>query len=183
MQSFPRWDRRNPDGDLRGRRTPIRSESAMFSAGSDDSYSDGGEVLPMSSPVVESNPESRGVNGAPLQRSASRASLTSLAGADWSFKAVDERYLLPLFSNSVASRSSNARRASRRAALGLAPDGATSRDESDPDFDEGGDDETHTPSRADFTGSVSNFFGMQTSGVTGQPRGTPPDPGQKSSPR
>lgn len=186
-----RWDRRNPDRDLRDRRTPVRSGSATFSAGSEDSYSDGGEVLPMSSPVVDSHAESGGYgpNGTPLQRSLSRASLTNLAGADWSFKAVDERYLLPLFSNSVASRSSNARRASRRAAMGL-DEVDSPRDESDGDFGDGVDeDRTGSSRRKDFTASVSNFFSSQasngrsnSSATTGQLKGATSDPGG-SSPR
>lgn len=188
-----RWDRRN-DGDLRGRRTPVRPGSTMFSAGSDeDSYSDGGEVLPMSSPVADSHPESSSYtnpSGVPLERTASRASITSLTGADWSFKAVDERYLLPLFSNSVASRSSNARRASRRAALGLGPDGAnTSRDETDGEYEDETEDGGQPTARGgDFTRSVSNFFGLHDgSGRSGGPgakglaRGTP-ETNQRSSP-
>lgn len=178
------WDRRNPDGDLRDRRTPTRLGSATFSAGSDeDSYSDGGEVLPMSSPVVGTHAESSGT--APLERSTSRASLTSLAGADWSFKAVDERYLLPLFSNSVASRSFNARKASRRAALGLNPEGAgPSRDDSEVDYDDIADE--RAGGGGDFTGSVSNFFGVGGRSVSGgstNAQSRTPEVGPKSSAR
>ncbi|KAF8308359.1 hypothetical protein DL93DRAFT_2086952 [Clavulina sp. PMI_390] len=132
----------------------------------------------MSSPANEGHGDSSRSNGgaaAPLERISSRASLTNLAGQDWSFKAVDERYLLPLFSNSVASRSSNARRASRRAAMGANADGATqSREESDLEYDEGGD-EDHGAFRGDFTTSVSNFFGRAG---TSNP-GNPSDSGQK----
>lgn len=165
-------------------------------SGSDeDSYSDGAEVLPMSSPVVASHAESNSYASpsvVPLERTTSRASISSLTGADWSFKAVDERYLLPLFSNSVASRSSNARRASRRVALGLGPDGANTTRESDEEHEDGADEGGQSAPRepgGDFTRSVTSFFGLQDgprrgsgNGSKGQSRAIPSDSNERSSP-
>jgi len=163
-------------------------------SGSDeDSYSDGAEVLPMSSPVLASHAESNSYatpSGVPLERTASRASISSLTGADWSFKAVDERYLLPLFSNSVASRSSNARRASRRVALGLGPDGAHTTRESDGEHEDGAEEVGQSAARelgGDFTRSVNSFFGLQDgrgsgAGSKGQSKSIPTDSNERSSP-
>ncbi|KAI0262726.1 Sodium/hydrogen exchanger family-domain-containing protein [Gloeopeniophorella convolvens] len=80
--------------------------ASVFSAASSDSYdydSDGGEVLPLAAPAHAHAPPSPGAG----------------AGAEdgrW-FQALDERYLLPLFSNATASRTFHARRA-RRAGAG-----------------------------------------------------------------
>lgn len=101
----------------------------MFDAGSSDS--DGNEVLPMSrnppqynhhyqasrdldnihsNSVGTNGPGTTGPMGAlTLMPSASTTSLRQ-AGEAW-FHAIDERYLLPLFSNAVASRTFHARRA------------------------------------------------------------------------
>jgi sodium/hydrogen exchanger-like protein 6/7 len=84
----------------------------VFSAASSESFdSDIGEVLPMASPLVgESQPREGGAG----------------VGEDgkW-FQALDERYLLPLFSNATASRTFHARKARRSAsgpgALGSTP--------------------------------------------------------------
>jgi solute carrier family 9 (sodium/hydrogen exchanger), member 6/7 len=81
------------------------SPQGIFSAASSDSFdSDIGEVLPM----APTDP----IGGHPPRQSGG-----SSAGEDgkW-FQALDERYLLPLFSNATASRTFNARRASRRLA-------------------------------------------------------------------
>ena len=86
------------------------SPQGIFSAASSDSFdSDIGEVLPMAStdPIIGHPPRPNGGNG------------SAGVGEDgkW-FQALDERYLLPLFSNATASRTFNARRASRRLASG-----------------------------------------------------------------
>ncbi|KAF5366804.1 hypothetical protein D9758_006575 [Tetrapyrgos nigripes] len=72
-----------------------------FSAASSDSDSDG-EVLPL----AETSHEPGAMNGGRAPR--------SVLGEDgkW-FQAIDERYLLPLFSNATASRTFHARRARR----------------------------------------------------------------------
>jgi len=130
------WDRR-PGGPV--------------DAGSDEeSYSDGGEVLPLSTAATQSQSHHYAA-----QEGGSGSRTPS--GGEWTFAALDERYLLPLFTNSVASRSFNARKAGRRAAMGLAPEGETSRDHSE---DEGGnlDDPARRVIR-DLTGGMSNFLG------------------------
>ena len=86
------------------------SPQGIFSAASSDSFdSDIGEVLPMASadPIIGHPPRPSGTIG------------SAGVGEDgkW-FQALDERYLLPLFSNATASRTFNARRASRRLASG-----------------------------------------------------------------
>ncbi|KAH7927551.1 sodium/hydrogen exchanger [Leucogyrophana mollusca] len=85
--------------------------NAIFSAASSESYDSDVEVLPMASTSAEAEAgspggERRDANGAVL-------------GEDgkW-FQALDERYLLPLFSNATASRTFHARRA-RRSASGV----------------------------------------------------------------
>ena len=102
--------------------SPVRSAS-IFSAASSDSYdSDGGEVLPLAS--TSSNPHKRmasaggngGVDPDPGTDSSSPAA-AAVAGersedGKW-FQAIDERYLLPLFSNATASRTFYAKRMRR----------------------------------------------------------------------
>ncbi|PAV15983.1 sodium hydrogen exchanger [Pyrrhoderma noxium] len=76
----------------------------IFSASSSESYdSDSGEVLPLATP--------------PGTSSGRRTSQVGGAGTEgkW-FQAIDERYLLPLFSNATASRTFHARRQKRRMA-------------------------------------------------------------------
>ncbi|KAL5520195.1 hypothetical protein ACEPAG_9408 [Sanghuangporus baumii] len=84
----------------------------IFSASSSDSYDSDNEVLPLASSAATNGP-----SGGP--RESYRASLTRLNGAlvegKW-FQTLDERYLLPLFSNATASRTFHARRQRRSAA-------------------------------------------------------------------
>ncbi|KAF8900437.1 hypothetical protein CPB84DRAFT_1847235 [Gymnopilus junonius] len=85
--------------------SPTTQGNAIFSSSSSDSYdSDAGEQGSSS--------------GAPPRQSLT-ASMMGLGGEDgkW-FQTIDERYLLPIFSNATASRTFHARRA-RRAASGL----------------------------------------------------------------
>ena len=82
----------------------LNSPTRVWSA--DEYDSDGGDVLPMSR--GERPPVAGGL------RHKSEA---------W-FHAIDERYLMPLFSNAVASRTFHARRANRRAGLARERDGA-----------------------------------------------------------
>ena len=82
------------------------SPSAIFSTASSDSYDSDGDVLPLVPPLHENNN-----NGShPLRANTS----SSMIGEDgkW-FQALDERYLLPIFSNATASRTFHARRARR----------------------------------------------------------------------
>ncbi|KAL5525424.1 NHX1 [Sanghuangporus sanghuang] len=84
----------------------------IFSASSSDSYDSDNEVLPLASSAATNGPS----GGA---QESYRASLTRLNGAlvegKW-FQTLDERYLLPLFSNATASRTFHARRQRRSAA-------------------------------------------------------------------
>ena len=82
----------------------LSSPTRVWSA--DEYDSDGGDVLPMSR--GDRPPVAGGL------RHKSEA---------W-FHAIDERYLMPLFSNAVASRTFHARRANRRAGLARERDGA-----------------------------------------------------------
>ena len=82
------------------------SNNTIFSAASSESYdSDGGEVLPLAPTAVEGSSNGR-------RKSRDGAPPVPAQGEDgkW-FQTLDERYLLPLFSNATASRSFHARRA------------------------------------------------------------------------
>ena len=100
--------------------SPVRSGS-VFSAASSDSYdSDGGEVLPLASTSLGAHRRgaSAGGGGGP-EPSPDRSSPSAVGAAGersedgkW-FQAIDERYLLPLFSNATASRTFYAKRMRR----------------------------------------------------------------------
>jgi len=122
--------------------TPLSPQAdPIFSAASSDSLdSDPGEVLPMASSAPVATPP-------PSEASASATVKGVGEDGKW-FQALDERYLLPLFSNATASRTFHARRA-RRAGLGIATDGDTPI---------GSEDEAEAPElelapAADFTSS------------------------------
>jgi len=151
-----------------------RSLSRVFSATSeeDDDYSDSGEVLPMAPQSTLSPPTATGRQAGNGDSSGSGSGAHSPHLPDephneWSFTSFDERYLLPLFSNSVASRTFNARKASRRAAL------AADRSREALELGEGEtgyDSEDDRPGRSEargnagpsltthFAGSVTDFF-------------------------
>lgn len=136
-----------PAGLTSGPGSPIQS-SSVFSAASSESYdSDGGEVLPLAS----------GSNG----RRASGEDRSSAANGGrtsedrtpeegkW-FQQIDERYLLPLFSNATASRTFHARRARRSQIFGQGDAGASSlgpNGEEGDEEDEGAEVELGVPSR------------------------------------
>ncbi|KZV75854.1 sodium/hydrogen exchanger [Peniophora sp. CONT] len=81
----------------------VTPSAGAFSAASSDSYdSDGGEVLPLAS---TSHAGPSGSATPPTRR-------TAAEDGKW-FQDIDERFLLPLFSNATASRSFHARRAMR----------------------------------------------------------------------
>ena len=95
---------------------PSPLTTAPFSSSSSDSYdSDGGEVLPLA-PASGSGP---GGDAAPPPAAGGGVAASMGIGEDgkW-FQALDERYLLPIFSNATASRTFHARRARRSMALG-----------------------------------------------------------------
>lgn len=126
--------------------TPISAlnNNAIFSAASSDSYDSDAEVLPMAS--TSSEPMSPG--GKRISRDGpvnpAVPTPTAVTGEDgkW-FQALDERYLLPLFSNATASRTFHARKARRisghHAGLGFVGNG--SRTGTPADSDEEPDDE------------------------------------------
>jgi sodium/hydrogen exchanger-like protein 6/7 len=109
---------------------PQGAGPAIFSSASSESYdSDGGEVLPLA-PTAQHQQQQNDSSSANISRSASMSSFANLfrqgGGANASvedgkwFQTIDERYLLPLFSNATASRTFNARRSARRAAVAAA---------------------------------------------------------------
>ncbi|KAF9646162.1 sodium/hydrogen exchanger [Thelephora ganbajun] len=106
--------------------TPSANQN-IFSAASSDSYDSDGEVLPMATTNIRSgndqntsgsnansNPNligtsrGRGGNG----NGGSEGGILAVEEGKW-FQELDERYLLPLFSNATASRTFHARRARR----------------------------------------------------------------------
>lgn len=125
-----------------GRSSSINTAPSVTNVFDISSDSEGNEVLPMSRsqvrtteasynhhhqtstaqtqasqsfpPTTTSN-LSNGQRQGSLVASSSRGSLRQ-AGEAW-FHAIDERYLLPLFSNAVASRTFHAKRANRRATI------------------------------------------------------------------
>jgi sodium/hydrogen exchanger-like protein 6/7 len=109
--SFDRLNELRTGGRQHARRISNANSNANNNRGSPsravwsaDEYddSDGGDVLPLSTSHTDRPP----LSGGGL-RNKSEA---------W-FHAIDERYLMPLFSNAVASRTFHARRANRRAGL------------------------------------------------------------------
>ncbi|KAF8970666.1 Sodium/hydrogen exchanger family-domain-containing protein [Flammula alnicola] len=94
-----------------------QGNAAIFSSSSSDSYdSDSGEVLPLA-PAQSDNTSD--ATHPPRQNSVT-ASMGIGEDGKW-FQALDERYLLPIFSNATASRTFHARRA-RRSTSGLGQD-------------------------------------------------------------
>lgn len=98
----------------------------IFSSASSDSYdSDVGEVLPLAPPLIDNSRHSQSGNtntntnpAAPAARPADVSQQQRLREDGKWFQAIDERYLLPIFSNATASRTFHARRA-RRSTVGL----------------------------------------------------------------
>jgi len=171
-----------------------RSLSRVFSAASeeDDEYSDSGEVLPMapqstlSPPTAPGTQAGRGGSGGSGTHS---PQIPDEPHNEWSFTSFDERYLLPLFSNSVASRTFNARKASRRAAL------AADRSREALELGEGDigyDSEDDRPGRGEarrtlgpslttqFAGSVTDFFrNMRGGGAAASSSSLPTSPSEE----
>ncbi|KAA1474128.1 sodium/hydrogen exchanger [Dentipellis sp. KUC8613] len=111
--------------------SPFQTD-AVFSAASSESWdSDGGEVLPLA-PAGPSR--STGGAGAGLESGG-----TGTGGSEESkwFQAIDERYLLPLFSNATASRTFHARRARRSAAGAAAGSGGMGEEAEEDDLGAG----------------------------------------------
>lgn len=84
----------------------------LFSAASSDSYdSDVADVLPLALTSLDNNQSTHQVNSN-LQVPAS-SSMSRLGEDGKWFQTIDERYLLPIFSNATASRTFHARKARR----------------------------------------------------------------------
>jgi solute carrier family 9 (sodium/hydrogen exchanger), member 6/7 len=92
---------------------PTVQNNAIFSAASSDSYDSDAEVLPMATTHSTGQPQTNG----PVSGEESRGAQESVVNEDgkW-FQELDERYLLPIFSNATASRTFHARKARRTAA-------------------------------------------------------------------
>ncbi|KAJ6491444.1 sodium/hydrogen exchanger [Mycena vitilis] len=101
---------------------PHSPNGQIFSSSSSESYDSDGEVLPLATTSLSQEPGTH-----PPRANTAGPGVPSVGvGEDgkW-FQALDERYLLPLFSNATASRTFHARRA-RRSAGGLAGSGGPS---------------------------------------------------------
>jgi sodium/hydrogen exchanger-like protein 6/7 len=97
-------------------RTPsLPTGNTMFSAASSESFESEGEVLPMATTSADAGPSAD-------SHDARHAGEQAGEDGKW-FQALDERYLLPLFSNATASRTFHARRARRNASIS-SPQGA-----------------------------------------------------------
>ncbi|KAJ7146176.1 Sodium/hydrogen exchanger family-domain-containing protein [Mycena epipterygia] len=117
--------------------SPIHSHG-MFSSASSD-YDSDGEVLPLAATSVHQEPASP--DGHPPRANTAVPGMPTVGEDGKWFQALDERYLLPLFSNATASRTFHARRA-RRSASGAGGSVAASLVGSPAGSDdEGGEDE------------------------------------------
>jgi sodium/hydrogen exchanger-like protein 6/7 len=94
---------------------PLSPSGAIFSTASSESYDSDGDILPLA-PTSHENTNNSNNNTHPPRVNAS----SSMVGDDgkW-FQTLDERYLLPIFSNATASRTFHARRARRPSGLPL----------------------------------------------------------------
>lgn len=99
--------------------SPTGVSAPIFSAASSDSYeSDGGEVLPLAPTALhhqDSNNTNTSTSASNDNTHPPRRNFSGLIGEDgrW-FQNLDERYLLPLFSNATASRTFHARKSARK---------------------------------------------------------------------
>lgn len=147
----------------------VRGFSTTSSSEEEDEHSDDGELLPSAHSLDLPTSSSSRQGSSTLARSAlPRRSTSGAASPDPSaregmvfrdgqwFTALDERYLLPLFSNSVASRRHHARRQSRMASSSKGGDGGDRREG---DGDEGSSDEDREDGSQNGKAKVSQNFG------------------------
>ena len=87
----------------------------VFSMASSDSFDSDTEVLPMAATSVD--PEGRAEAGRGGHHGEEQGGAAAVGEDGKWFQTLDERYLLPLFSNATASRTFHARRARRNASL------------------------------------------------------------------
>ena len=90
----------------------------VFSTASSDSFDSDAEVLPMATSSSSGGPAEGPAEAGRVQ--AHRRAATVGEDGKW-FQTLDERYLLPLFSNATASRTFHARRARRNVSLAHIP--------------------------------------------------------------
>ncbi|KAF9815641.1 hypothetical protein IEO21_04431 [Rhodonia placenta] len=129
---------------------------AIFSAASSDSFDSDGEVLPLATASLGELPSPGGRRKSRDGGAAAVAgpSSTGAAGSEegkW-FQQLDERYLLPLFSNATASRTFHARKARRASGLST---GNASQLGTPADSDEEGDEGTEV----DLTAAATRAAG------------------------
>ena len=119
--------------------SPLRTGSVFSAASSDSDESDGGEVLPLAPTSGVPGGSGAGPDGSspavggPAERS---------EDSKW-FQAIDERYLLPLFSNATASRTFHARRMRRGAGNGVEVEPGEEEEEDGPEVELGQTVSTH----------------------------------------
>ena len=102
---------------------PHSANAPVFSAASSDSFeSDGAEVLPLAPTAIQHDGNLSGATNDTISSNPSnninaqpRRALSGIIGEDgrW-FHNLDERFLLPLFSNATASRTFHARKSARK---------------------------------------------------------------------
>ncbi|KAI0698198.1 sodium/hydrogen exchanger [Cerioporus squamosus] len=142
------------------------SNNTIFSAASSESYdSDGGEVLPLAPTVAE---------GSSGRRKSRDGAAVPANGEDgkW-FQTLDERYLLPLFSNATASRSFHARKARKSNVASPAAGSASGSRFGTPGET---DDELDDGPEVDLTRSPG-YRSAQSGGGSGTHHPFPPTPG------
>jgi sodium/hydrogen exchanger-like protein 6/7 len=118
--------------------SPLRTGSVFSAASSDSDESDGGEVLPLAPTSgvpggSATGPDGSSLVGGPAERS---------EDSKW-FQAIDERYLLPLFSNATASRTFHARRMRRGPGNGAEMEPGEEEEEDGPEVELGQTVSTH----------------------------------------
>ena len=158
--------------------------NTIFSAASSDSYdSDGGEVLPLAS--TASMGDGSGAHARRKSRDGAAAVGATVPPSDadgkW-FQTLDERYLLPLFSNATASRSFHARKARRSAAVSPAGggSGSGSRFGTPAETDDEADDRPEFDLTV-FAGQSAHGQGSSGAGAGAHP--FPPTPGGREESR
>lgn len=149
------------------------NSNAIFSAASSEYDSDGGEVLPLA-------PTAAGVTAESAHSRRKSRDGAAEAGEEgkW-FQTLDERYLLPLFSNATASRSFHARKARRTPGVPSPGSAGGSRfgtpGETDDELDDGPE--------VDLTRLAGGGAGQNGGNASGGHHPFPPTPGVREESR
>lgn len=151
------------------------NNNTIFSAASSDSYDSDVEVLPLAPTALgETTPSTKRPSGSRTPSGSGAGATAGLVPEDgkW-FQALDERYLLPLFSNATASRTFHARKARRSSAM--TPGGAASGSR------------LATPGESDEEGEDGTELDLTAAGRSPRYSGSPPripqDPNAREIPR